>query len=64
MNVERWIRVFAGLFVVVSTLLGLYHNKWWFAFTIFVGLNLFQSGFTNFCPLAKILKAMGIKECQ
>ncbi len=62
MTVERWIRVFAGFFVVVSTLLGLFHNRWWFAFTIFVGLNLFQYGFTNFCPLAKILKAIGIKE--
>ncbi|MEF3254084.1 MAG: DUF2892 domain-containing protein [Deferribacterales bacterium] len=62
MTVERWVRVFAGLFVVVSTLLGLFVNKWWFAFTIFVGLNLFQYGFTNFCPLAKILKAIGIRE--
>lgn len=62
MTVERWIRVFAGFFVVASTLLGLFHNRWWFAFTIFVGLNLFQYGFTNFCPLAKILKAIGIKE--
>jgi len=62
MNTERLIRIFAGAFVLVSTILGLLHSKWWFALTIFVGANLFQSGFTKFCPLEKILKALGIPE--
>ena len=62
MTVERWVRVIAGLFVTVSTILGLFYSKWWFVFTLFVGLNLFQSGFTNFCPLANILKKIGIRE--
>jgi hypothetical protein len=67
MNVERYIRVIAGLFVFLSVALGapaspVFVNQWFLAFTAFVGLNLFQFGFTNFCPLAMILKKLGVPE--
>ncbi|KAA0258611.1 MULTISPECIES: YgaP family membrane protein [Deferribacter] len=62
MTVKRLMRIIPGLFVTISVILGLTVNKWWFAFTLFVGLNLFQSGFTNFCPLEKILIKLGIPE--
>jgi hypothetical protein len=67
MNVERYIRIVAGLFVLLSVALGapgspLFVNQWFLAFTAFVGLNLFQFGFTNFCPMAIILKKLGVPE--
>lgn len=67
MTVQRYIFVFAGFFVMLSLALGvegspLFVSKWALAFTAFVGLNLFQSGFTNFCPLALILKKLGVPE--
>jgi hypothetical protein len=66
-TVQRYIMVFAGLFIMVSLALGvegspLFVSKWALAFTAFVGANLFQSGFTNFCPLAIILKKLGVPE--
>ena len=66
MNSERIIRIMAGSFVLLSLLLGapaspLYHSSYWLWFTAFVGLNLFQSGFTSFCPLNNILAKFGIK---
>ena len=62
MDVERWIRVIAGTFVLTSLLLGLYVNGYWFLFTAFVGLNLFQSGWTNWCLMEKILVRLGVPE--
>jgi hypothetical protein len=62
MNVERWIRVIAGTFVLGSLLLGLYVSKYWFLFTAFVGVNLFQSGFTNWCLMEDILKKLGVSQ--
>ena len=69
MTVERYIRVFAGLFILVSLALGveaspLFVSRWWLAFTAFVGLNLFQFGLTNFCPLGIILRKLGVPEGQ
>jgi hypothetical protein len=69
MTIERFIRIFAGLFIVVSLLLGvegspLFVSKWALAFTAFVGLNLLQFGFTNLCPLGMILKKLGVPESQ
>lgn len=69
MTVERYIRVLAGLFIMVSLALGveaspLFVSPWFLAFTAFVGLNLFQFGFTNFCPLALILKKLGVPESK
>ncbi|MEN9843082.1 MAG: hypothetical protein RLZZ612_911 [Pseudomonadota bacterium] len=67
MTVERWIRVIAGVFIMLSLALGvqaspLFVNQWFLAFTAFVGLNLFQFGFTNFCPLAMILRKLGVPD--
>jgi hypothetical protein len=67
MTVDRYIRVFAGLFVLVSLALGvegspLFVSQWALAFTAFVGANLLQSGFTDFCPLALILKKLGVPQ--
>jgi hypothetical protein len=67
MTVQRYILVFAGFFVMLSLALGvvgspLFVSKWALAFTAFVGANLFQSGFTNFCPLGVILKKLGVPE--
>jgi hypothetical protein len=69
MTVERLIRIFAGLFITVSLLLGveespLFVSRWALAFTAFVGLNLFQFGFTNFCPLGIILRKLGVPESR
>ncbi len=60
MTLERWIRVFAGSFVLVSLALGHWVNAQWYWMTAFVGFNLLQSGFTRFCPLEKILARLGM----
>ena len=67
MTVERYIRIFAGLFILVSLALGvegspLFVSPWWLAFTAFVGANLFQFGFTNVCPMGFFLKKLGVPE--
>lgn len=64
MTVERCLRLAAGLFVLVSLALGYWVNPWWYLFTAFVGLNLFQSGFTNWCPLMTILKKLGVRSVE
>ena len=61
------VRFFAGTFVLLSLALGipespLFVSQWWLAFTAFVGANLFQFGFTNFCPLAIILRKLGVQD--
>ena len=65
MTTENAIRIFAGLFILVSLGLGveaspLFHSKYWLWFTAFVGANLFQSGFSHFCPLEMILQRLGM----
>lgn len=67
MSAERIVRIVAGFFVLLSLSLGaeaspLFVSKYFLFFTAFVGLNLFQSGFTKFCPLTSILAKFGIKE--
>lgn len=67
MTIERAIRVLAGFFVLLSLALGveaspIFVSPWFLAFTAFVGLNLFQSGFTGFCPPSFLLKKLGFKE--
>ena len=52
----------AGTFVVASVGLGWYVSPWFFLFTVFVGLNLFQSGYTNWCPMMTFLKMLGVPE--
>jgi Protein of unknown function (DUF2892) len=65
MNADRWVHVFAGLFVLVSLALGiaaspLFVNVNWLWFPVFVGANLLQSGLTGFCPLERILLRLGV----
>ncbi len=61
MNIDRAVVAFAGAVVLVTVLLSVFHSPYWLWFTGFVGANLLQSAFTGFCPLAKILSAMGLK---
>jgi Inner membrane protein YgaP-like, transmembrane domain len=61
MTVERAVRMIGGAFVLLSLALGYYVNPYWYLFTAFVGLNLFQSAFTNWCPMMSILKRFGMK---
>jgi hypothetical protein len=63
MNVERWLRLMAGFFVMLSVALGYWVSPWWFVFTAFVGLNLFQSAFTNWCPAMSFLRKLGVPSC-
>ncbi|UCG47574.1 MAG: DUF2892 domain-containing protein [Phycisphaerales bacterium] len=60
MTVERYLRGIAGTFVLVSVLLARLHSPYWLFFTAFVGLNLLQSAFTNWCPMITILKKLGV----
>ena len=60
MTIDRLVMMFAGIFILVSLVLGHYHSPYWLYFTAFVGLNLLQASFTGFCPLAIILKKFGI----
>ncbi|WP_019868008.1 YgaP family membrane protein [Methylovulum miyakonense] len=70
MTTERIVRIVAGIFILLSLSLGvegspLFHHQNWLWFTAFVGFNLLQSGFTQFCPLEMILKKLGVKSsCQ
>ncbi len=57
---ERIIRRFAGTFILISLALAHYHNPNWLWLTAFVGFNLLQSSFTNFCPLELILRKVGV----
>ena len=60
MTVERALRLVAGFFVVVSVALSVFHSRYWLIFTAFVGLNLFQSGFTDWCPMVWVLQKLGL----
>ena len=60
MKMQLIIRRFAGAFVLASLLLAHYHSEYWLWFIAFVGFNLLQSSFTNFCPLELILKKFGV----
>jgi Zn-dependent protease len=64
MNIDRIVFAFAGLAILISVILSQYHHVYWLFFTAFVGLNLLQSAFTGFCPLAAILKKIGKKPGQ
>ena len=60
MRMHMMIRRFAGAFVLVSLLLAQVHSRYWLWFTAFVGFNLLQSSFTNFCPLEMMLRKAGV----
>jgi hypothetical protein len=60
-TVERYLRGIAGTFVSLTALLAHYHCHYWLLFTGFVGLNLLQSVFTNWCPMMTILRKLGVE---
>lgn len=60
------VRLFAGVFILVSLALGVpgspvYASAWWLAFTAFVGVNLLQSAFTGWCPMEIVLRRLGVR---
>ncbi len=61
MTIERMLRGLAGFFILLSLLLARLVSPWWLLFTAFVGLNLLQSAFTNWCPAMAILRKFGLK---
>ena len=61
MSVERYLRLIAGFFVMLSVALGYWVSPGWYLFTAFVGLNLFQSAFTNWCPMMWLLQKLGLE---
>ena len=61
MSIDRVVMAFAGTMILVSLLLGIKVNPNWFWLTAFVGANLFQASFTGFCPLAMILRKLGVR---
>lgn len=64
MTVERGLRLMAGVIVMISVALAHYLSSYWLWLTAFVGLNLLQSAFTNWCPGMSILRAMGLKDAS
>lgn len=60
MTVERALRLIAGSFILLSLALGYWVSSYWYLFTAFVGLNLFQSAFSNWCPMMTILRKLGV----
>ena len=63
MNLNEWLRAIAGFFVILSVVLAVTVDQRFLWFTGFVGLNLLQSAFTNWCPAMWILKQFGLKSC-
>jgi hypothetical protein len=61
MTIDRYLRLIAGFFVMLSLALGHWVNPAWYWFTAFVGLNLFQSAFTNWCPMMYFLQKLGVR---
>ena len=64
MTIDRIVMLFAGCVILLSLALSQLHHVYWLFLTAFVGINLAQASITGFCPLAKILKALGSKPGQ
>jgi hypothetical protein len=62
MTIERGLRLIAGTFILLSLALGYWVSSYWYLFTAFVGLNLLQSAFTNWCPAMFLLKKFGLPD--
>jgi len=62
MTMNQYIRAIAGIFVIISLSLGFFVHQYWYLFTAFVGLNLFQSAFTKWCLMENILAKLGIAQ--
>ena len=61
-TIDQWVFRVAGLFVLLSLVLSQLHSVHWLWFTAFVGANMLQASFTGFCPMAKILEKLGVKQ--
>ena len=61
MTLERYIRLIAGSFVLISLALGTWVSPYWYLFTAFVGVNLFQSSLTKWCLMEDILRKLGVR---
>jgi hypothetical protein len=64
MTIDRYVLAFAGFVVLVSLALSQVHSPVWLWLTAFIGANLLQAAFTGFCPLAAVLKRLGIRPGQ
>jgi hypothetical protein len=64
MSIDRLVMMFAGTVILVSLAMSQLHHVYWLFLTAFVGANLLQASFTGFCPLAKVLKALGSRPGQ
>lgn len=62
MTINRYLRLIAGFLIMFSVALSQLHSPYWLFFTAFVGLNLFQSAFSNWCPMITLLRKLGVKE--
>ena len=62
MTLERWIRLIAGSFILLSLVLSQLQSPYWLLFTAFVGVNLFQSALTRWCLMEDILRKLGVRE--
>lgn len=62
MTVNRYLRLIAGFFVMLSVALSHLHSPHWLWLTAFVGVNLLQSAFTDWCPMMTLLRRLGVKE--
>ncbi len=62
MTVNHYLRLIAGFFIMLSVVLSQLHSPNWLYFTAFIGLNLFQSSFTNWCPMMTILRKLGVAD--
>ncbi len=62
MTVNEWLRAIAGAFVLLSLALGWFVHPAFFLFTAFIGLNLFQSAFTRWCPMMWVLRRLGVPD--
>lgn len=61
MSLDRTVLAFAGAMVLLSVVLTLWVSPWFVLLTVFVGLNLIQSAFTGFCPVAMVFRRLGVK---
>lgn len=64
MTIERYVRLVAGSFVLISLALGHWVHPYWYLFTAFVGLNLFQSAFSDWCPMMTLLRQLGVERAK
>lgn len=64
MYMERCLRGIAGVFVLGSLILAHFFSEWWLLLGCFVGFNLFQSAFSNWCPMMSVLRLFGVKSCE